>query len=132
MAKGIGAAMLALATCLIFFGQQAKPKYVIGASIVGGKSPCVFIGSVRAKSPAADAGIRAGDRIVTVDGTIVTTAQDAARHMRSESANPMTLQLMRDRKLHSVTVQRELYTAILERDGMKTLESGPWMRLSLK
>jgi membrane-associated protease RseP (regulator of RpoE activity) len=116
--------MLALATGLILFAQQTKLKYVIGASIVGSKSPCVFIGSVSAKSPAADAGIRTGDRIVTVDGTTVTTVQDAAQHMRSESAKPVTLQLMRDGKLYSVTVQRELYTAILERDGMKALESG--------
>jgi predicted metalloprotease with PDZ domain len=78
--------MLALATCLILFAQQEKPEYVIGVSIVGSKSPCVFIGSVSAKSPAADAGIRTGDRIVAVDGTTVTTAQDAAQHMRSESA----------------------------------------------
>jgi len=124
MTKGIGATMLALATCLILFAQQEKPKYVIGASIVGSKSPCVFIGSVSAKSPAADAGIRTGDRIVAVDGTTVTTAQDAAQHMRSESAKPVTLQLMRDGKLYSVTVQRELFTAILERGGMKALESG--------
>ena len=124
MAKGIGVAMLALATCLILFAQQAKPKYVIGATIVGTKSPCVFIGSVSAKSSAADAGIRTGDRIVTVDGTPVTTVQDAAQHMRSESAKPVTLQLMRDGNLYSVTVQRELYTGILERDGMKALESG--------
>jgi predicted metalloprotease with PDZ domain len=110
MAKGIGAAMLALATCLILFARQAKPKYVIGASIVGGKSPCVFIGSVRAKSPAADAGIRAGDRIVTVDGTIVTTVQDAAQHMRSEGAKPMTLQLMRDGKLYSAELCNVSYT----------------------
>jgi C-terminal processing protease CtpA/Prc len=124
MAKGIGAAMLALATCLILFAEQAKPEYMIGASIVGRKSPCVFIGGVSAKSPAADAGIRAGDRIVTVDGTTVTTVQDAAQHIRSESAKPVTLQLMRDGKLYSVTVQRELYTVILERDGMKALENG--------
>jgi PDZ domain len=124
MTKGIGAAMLALATCLILFARQTKPKYVIGVNIVGSKSPCVFIGSVSPKSPAADAGIRTGDRIVTVDGTTVTTAQDAAQHTRSESAKPVMLQLMRDGKLYSVTVQRELYTTILERDGVKALESG--------
>jgi C-terminal processing protease CtpA/Prc len=129
MAKGIGAAMLAVATCSTLFAQQTKPKYVIGASIAGSKSPCQFIGSVSAKSPAADAGIRTGDRIVAIDETIVTTVQDAAQRMRSESARPVTLQMMRDRKPYSVTVRRELYTAILERDGMKALESGliaPW------
>jgi C-terminal processing protease CtpA/Prc len=117
------------------FAQQTKPKYVIGASIAGSKSPCQFIGSVSAKSPAADAGIRTGDRIVAIDETIVTTVQDAAQRMRSESARPVTLQMMRDRKPYSVTVRRELYTAILERDGMKALESGliaPLERLRLK
>ena len=124
MTKGIGAAIFALAACLILFAQREKPEYMIGASIVGRKSPCVFIGGVSAKSPAADAGIRAGDRIVTVDGTTVTTVQDAAQHMRSESARPVTLQLMRDGKLYSVTVQRERYTVILDRNGKKALENG--------
>jgi C-terminal processing protease CtpA/Prc len=126
MAKGIGAMMLVLTTCLTLFPQQTepKPKYVIGASIVGSKSPCLFIGGVSTKSPAADAGIKSGDRIVAVDGTAVTTVQDAAQHMRSESAKPVTLQLVRDGKPYSVTVQRELHTAILKKNGMKMLDSG--------
>ena len=126
MAKGIGAMMLVLTISLTFLSQQKEPnpKYVIGASIVGSKSPCLFIGGVRAKSPAAAAGIKSGDRIVAVDGTAVTTVLDAAQHMRSESANPVTLQLVRDGKPYSVTVQRELHSEILKKNGMRTLEGG--------
>lgn len=92
MAEGIAAIILVLASCLTLFSQQTEPrsKYVVGASIVGSKSPCLFIGAVTAKSPAADAGIKSGDRIVAVDGTAVTTVQDAAHHMRSETAKPVT------------------------------------------
>jgi C-terminal processing protease CtpA/Prc len=126
MAKGIEAMMLVLITCLTLFPRQTgpEPKYVIGATIVGSKSPCLFIGGVSALSPAADAGIKSGDRIIAVDGTTVTTVQDAAQRMRSESAKPVALQLVRDGKPYSVTVQRELQSAILKRNGMKMLESG--------
>lgn len=126
MAKGIGALMFVLTTCPTLFPQQTEPRpgYAIGASIVGTKSPCLFIGGVSAKSPGADAGIKSGDRIVAVDGTAVTTAQDAARHMLSQSAKPVTLQLVRDGKPYSVTVQRELHSVILKKNGLKTLEGG--------
>jgi C-terminal processing protease CtpA/Prc len=122
MAKGIGAMMLVLTISLTFFSQQTEPnpKYVIGASIVGSKSPCLFISGVSAKSPAAVAGIKSGDRIVAVDGTAVTTVQDAAQHMRSESAKPVTLQLVRGGKPYSVTVQRELHSEILKKNGMRS------------
>jgi C-terminal processing protease CtpA/Prc len=126
MAKGIGAMILVLSTCLPLSPQHTEPRpmYVVGASIVGTKSPCLFIGGVSAKSPASDSGIKSGDRIVAVDGTAVTTVQDAAQHMRSESAKPVTLQLVRDGKPYSVTVQRELHSEILKKNGMKTLEGG--------
>jgi C-terminal processing protease CtpA/Prc len=124
VAKGIGSAMLVWTTCLTLFAQQGAPTYVTGASIVGGKSPCLFIGSVNAKSPAADAGIRSGDRIVAVDGTSVTIVQDAAQRMYSESARPVRLQLSRDGKPYNVTLQLELFTTILEKNGMKLLKGG--------
>lgn len=97
---------------------------MIGVSIVGTKSPCVFIGGVRAKSPAAEAGIKSGDRILAVDGTTVTTVQGAAQLMRSQSAKPVTLQLVRDSKTYNVTAQRELHSVILKKNGLKTLKGG--------
>jgi C-terminal processing protease CtpA/Prc len=126
MAKRIGALIFVLTTCPTLSPQQTETSigYVIGASIVGRKSPCVFIGGVSAKSPAAEAGIKSGDRILAVDGTTVTTVQGAAQLMRSQSAKPVTLQLVRDSKPYNVTVQRELHSVILKKNGLKTLKSG--------
>jgi PDZ domain-containing protein len=53
-----------------------------------------------------------------------TALQDAAQHMRSESAKPVTLQLERDGKPYGVTVQRELYAGILKCNGIQILEVG--------
>jgi C-terminal processing protease CtpA/Prc len=124
MAKRIGLVMLLWVNCLTLFAQNGAPKYVAGANVVGSKSPCLFVGGVWAKSPAVNAGIQPGDRIISVDGTTVTTVQDAAQHMHSESAKPVRLQLSRDGKPYILTLQLELYATILEKNGMKLLRSG--------
>jgi C-terminal processing protease CtpA/Prc len=110
--------------CLTAFAQQKGPTYAIGASMIGTKAPCLFIAGVYKKSPAADAGIRSGDRIVSIDGTVVITLQDATRLLHSEGSIPITLQLVRDQKAFSVTVRRQPYATILERNGVKMLDVG--------
>jgi C-terminal processing protease CtpA/Prc len=87
--------------------QETEPRYAIGMDITGSKSPCpVFVDSVRKNFPAAQSGIRPGDRLIAVDGNSITTAEDAAQHIRSTSANPVVLQFARDDQPYSVTVAR--------------------------
>ena len=105
--------------------QETEPRYTIGIDITGSKPPCpVFVNSVRKNSPAAQAGIKPGDRVTAVDGNIVTTLTDAAQHIRSTSASPVTLQLVRDDKLYTVTVPRVDVAKLLEQNGLKMLKDG--------
>jgi C-terminal processing protease CtpA/Prc len=105
--------------------QETQPRYTIGIDITGSKPPCpVFVNSVRKNSPAAQAGIKPGDRLTAVDGNIVTTPQDAAQHVRSTTANPVTLQLARDDKPYTVTVPRVDVAKLLEQNGWKMLKDG--------
>jgi C-terminal processing protease CtpA/Prc len=84
----------------------------------------VFVFSVLKNSPAAEAGMKPGDRLIAVDGTLVTTPQDAGQRMRSPKADPVTLQLKRRNRSYSVTIQPMEFTAILRKNGQKMLRDG--------
>jgi serine protease Do len=58
----------------------------------------VLIARVRAESPAALAGIKAGDVITNVNGISVTDAGDVAREVRRSNALALTLTVVRDKK----------------------------------
>ena len=88
---------------------------------------CVCHG-VRKNSPAARAGIRTGDRVISVDGYTVQTPEDAAQHITSSSPSPVKLQMAREEQSYSVTVQREEFTALLRDDGLQMLPGGALVR----
>lgn len=109
--------------------QETEPQYVIGAALTGSKPPCpVFVIFVRKNSPAAGAGIKAGDLVIAVDGNTVTVVQDTARRLTSKSAKPVTVQLIRDEKPYTVTVEREDIATVLQKDGWKLLGDGTLVR----
>jgi len=123
MVKVIGSLLLLCAARFVSQGQHLERRYGIGADIVGGKPQCpIFIGDVRTNSPAAAAGIQTGDRLLAVDGTNVTSLQDAAQRLRAEDAKPVVLQLARDERQYSLTVQREKLTTIFKKAGMKLVD----------
>ena len=101
------------------FAQSSPPHYVIGVTVVGSESPCVFIGSVGMNTPAENAGVAPGERVLAIDGNVVTKLTDAARLLPSESPKTVTLQLEKDGESHSVTVQRELESTLLHRAGVR-------------
>jgi hypothetical protein len=112
--------------CLISDAQQPDAtRYGIGISITGSKPPCpVFVMGVRKNSPAAQAGIRTGDRVISVDGYAVETPHDAAQRITSGSPSPVKLQMATEDHSYSVTVQREEFTTLLRGDGLKMLANG--------
>jgi len=107
---------LTLLMACLASGQQ------IGVALVGG-DPCpVFVWTVADGSPAERAGLKSGDILVAVAGIGVTTVQDAATLLRSETQ--INLELVRGEKPYATTVRREGNSTIPEKRGYKTLKNG--------
>lgn len=65
----------------------------------------VLVTQVTENSPAAKAGIKAGDVITAVNGTPVTSAGDISRHLEGvEADKTVAVELTRDRKAQTITV----------------------------
>jgi len=110
---------------LISGTQQPERRYSIGVSLTGSKPPCpVFVMGIRKNSPAAQAGIRLGDRVISVDGNAVKTPQEAAQFITSSSLSPVRLQMAREDQVYSVMVQREEFTTLLRNNGLRMLANG--------
>jgi S1-C subfamily serine protease len=103
--------------------QEAPDPYSIGVSIfVASTKACpIFIVGVTAKSPAEQAGLRSGDRLLEVDGKVVQGMPLAgvAKLLRSDQPGPVTLKLWRRGKEYGALLQREKYSSILAGAGMK-------------
>jgi len=77
----------------------------------------VLVRSVSEDSPAARAGIRAGDVIVEVDGRKVRTPREIARLLREREEETVRLKIVRERKETTVEVKLEDRTGRLRRRG---------------
>jgi membrane-associated protease RseP (regulator of RpoE activity) len=94
-------AILILGSVLVFFGT---PKY--GAHpVIDSVSPTLVNG---APSPAAAAGLKGGDAIVSVNGKPVDTADDLVPVLRANAGNPVHIVYVRDGTRHDTTVTPEL------------------------
>ena len=62
---------------------------------------------VTADSPAAKAGIKAGDVIITVNGSRVRDADDLVRELSNAKSDEVTIGLLRDKKETSVKATLE-------------------------
>jgi membrane-associated protease RseP (regulator of RpoE activity) len=78
-------------------------------------------------SPAASAGIHIGDQLISVDGTPVRNAKDAASRMVSSSAQPVALAVSRKGSVRTITVSREERTSIQQHNGFRRMEDGSFM-----
>jgi regulator of sigma E protease len=67
-------------------------------AVSGGPSnrPGATVGAVESGSPAAAAGLQAGDRIVAVDGRQARTFDSISQRIRSSRGGPVTLTVIRD------------------------------------
>ena len=64
----------------------------------------VLITTVREDSPAASAGLKAGDVIIAVDGEEIESAGDVSRLVWGADAGPVAIRILRDRQERTVTV----------------------------
>jgi membrane-associated protease RseP (regulator of RpoE activity) len=65
----------------------------------------VLVTSVEEDSPAAEAGLEAGDIILSVGGKPIDGAGDVARAIREAEQGPIAVGILRDRKERNVTVE---------------------------
>jgi hypothetical protein len=109
-----------LAAALIGFG--AKPIGVqgrVGMGVAVGKDGAASVSMIAPDSPAANAGIQVGDRLLTVDGQPIgslTLAQIAAR-LRGPAQSPVTVGLQRESEAPQV------YTLVRQAVGVQTTAS---------
>jgi hypothetical protein len=103
---------------------QAPSSFTTGITLMGGDSCPVFIVGVGVGSPGAEAGIESGDRLTAVDGRPVANLQEAAKLLHSETARPVTLNVVRGGKSYQETVRRTRLSTLLQEQGEKILESG--------
>ena len=80
----------------------------------------VLVRSVQEDSPAARAGIRAGDVIVEVEGEKVETPREIARILRRKGAGRVQLKIVRERKETMLEVELEQRRGDLRRRGRLT------------
>jgi serine protease Do len=72
-----------------------------------GVSEGILVTSVNDNSPAAKAGLKAGDVITAVDGEKVASPGDISRAIGKKQDGPVTLTVVRDRNTRSVIVTPE-------------------------
>jgi regulator of sigma E protease len=78
--------------------------------MTGGPSqrPTATVAKVDAGTPAAAAGLRAGDRVVAVDGQAIATFADASRLIRASRGSEVTLTVSRAGRLVTVGPRRTI------------------------
>jgi C-terminal processing protease CtpA/Prc len=104
---------------------QDPSSFVTGIGLVGGVDSCpVFVRYVCEPSPAERAGVKSGDVLIAVDGTRVSTGDEAFKLLQSEKPNPVTLTLARQEKPYVATVGREQRSMLPCNQRDKVLKSG--------
>lgn len=84
------------------------------------KSCPIFVGGVGKDSPAAQAGVKQGDQLLTVDGASVADLQSTSK-LRSTTAGPVVIKMARNGGDYSVSIQRQEYSEVLLRQGLKAV-----------
>ena len=86
----------------------------------------LLVNNVRENSPAAKAGLKAGDVIVEIDGKPVGTMTDLIRAVNEKSEGGVAVTFIRDRNRQTVNVTPET----IKQDKMKTEEFNNFFKLN--
>lgn len=98
----------------VFAGQNAG---LIDAEPDSGAVP-VILGEITPNSPAAEAGLQAGDRLVALNGTVVRNAQNASALVQEYKAAPINISVERDGKIVGTSASVRLLDDGRERLGV--------------
>jgi len=88
-------------------GVSTQPLTKQLANYFGAKDGGLLITSVNDNSPAAKAGLKAGDVITEVDGEKVTSSGDVSRAINKKQDGDVTLTILRDRNTRTITLTPE-------------------------
>ncbi|MDM8554440.1 RIP metalloprotease RseP [Desulfococcaceae bacterium HSG7] len=88
------------------FGEEIQ-KYGIGVSPFPAITPT--IGEVRKNTPAMRAGLQAGDRIITIDGTAVKSWKEMAKVISACNGRKLELEVQRAEKRIATQITPELW-----------------------
>jgi serine protease Do len=102
---GEGGFMFAFGNRRIGVSTQPLTKQL--ADYFGVKDGGLLITSVNDNSPAAKAGLKAGDVITAVDGEKVTSPGDVSRAISKKEDGPVSLTIIRDHNTRTITVTPE-------------------------
>jgi serine protease Do len=105
ISPGEGGFMFAFGNRRIGVSTQPLTKQL--ADYFGVKDGGLLITSVNDDSPAAKAGLKAGDVITAVDGEKVTSPGDVSRAISKKEDGPVSLTITRDHNTRTVTVTPE-------------------------
>ena len=105
MGPGEGGFMFAFGNRRIGVSTQPLTRQL--ADYFGVKDGGLLITSVNDNSPAAKAGLKAGDVITAVDGEKVTSPGDVSRAISKKEDGAVSLTIIRDRNTRTVTVMPE-------------------------
>jgi membrane-associated protease RseP (regulator of RpoE activity) len=111
------------AGALVLCGH-AQPQfdpYTTGMTLLSRKGCPVFVGTVAAGSPAEQAGIKAGDRVVWVAGNPVEDLAGASRLLRANDGTQAVLTLRRGEQEITVESRYERQSMINGRNGQKVV-----------
>ena len=91
----------------------------------------VTIRDVTANSPASEAGLQIGDRIVALNGEQVRSAEQVTQYIRDHRGQPVQLKLGRNGRTIDVTAQSRRLSDGRDRLGIETGEEIPFQKASL-
>jgi C-terminal processing protease CtpA/Prc len=100
--------------------------YMTGVQIVQPAPACpAFVTEVYEHSPAQKAGVLPGDRLLAIDGSLVSSISDAAKRLSATSPGPVTLELLRNGTREALTVLRESQAALMSKRHYHLID-GEW------
>jgi regulator of sigma E protease len=91
----------------------------------------VVVREVEPNTPAAEAGLQPGDRILAVQGQPVRSAEQVTQFIREHKAQPITLSISRDGRRAEITATSRKLSDGRERLGFRPEEDIPFHRVGL-
>jgi len=91
----------------------------------------IVVRAVEANTPAAEAGLQPGDRIVSVNGEQVKSAEQVTQLIRDHKAQPITLGVQRNGKPVDITATARRLSDGRERLGFQPDEEIPFQKVGL-